>query len=85
MQQYTAVVYSTAVVLVASCLLTFIDPKRSFPLPGTRCCIREAAPTKRIAAGHESVIAAQLAGGEYRGSARRAASGGVVVGPGGLR
>ena len=34
--QYTAVVYSTAVVLVASCLLTFIDPKRSFPLPGLR-------------------------------------------------
>ena len=36
MQQYTAVVYSTAVVLVASCLLTFISPKRSFPLPGSK-------------------------------------------------
>ena len=44
MQQYTAVVYSTAaVVLVASCLLTFIDPKRSFPLPGTRWVLLGAA------------------------------------------
>ena len=41
--QYTAVVYSTAVVLVASCLLTFIlsliqkDHFHSLPLHGTAC------------------------------------------------
>ena len=49
MQQYTAVVYSTAVVLVASCLLTFIYSKRSFhapararPLHAAACMMRRA-------------------------------------------